>query len=61
MFRWRISVFGKTPAISLGTVTAPRQVPSRKQAIEFYSIPAEQQFRVVAVKIEEGEKVKVKS
>jgi len=53
MFRWRITIFGKTPAISLGTVTAPNEETARQQAIEFYSIPASQKFRVVAVRIEE--------
>jgi hypothetical protein len=38
---------------------APDEATARQQAIEFYSIPAEQQFRVVAVKIEEPKKAKV--
>jgi hypothetical protein len=61
MFKWRISILGKTPAIPLGTVTAPDEASARQQAIEFYSIEPAQQFRVVAVKIEEAKKAKVKS
>jgi hypothetical protein len=38
MYKWRISIFGKTPAISLGTVKAPDEATARQQAIEFYSI-----------------------
>jgi hypothetical protein len=60
MFRCRISIFGKTPAISLEAVTAPDEESARQQAIKFYSIPAAQQFRVVAVKVED-KKAKVKS
>jgi hypothetical protein len=56
MYRWRISIFGKTPAIPLGTVTAPDEATARKQAIDFYSIPPNQQFRVVAVKLDEAKK-----
>jgi hypothetical protein len=58
MFRWRISIFGKTPASSLGTVTAPDEVTAKQRAVEFFSIPASQQFRVVAVKLAEAKKVK---
>jgi len=50
-----ISTFGKTPAIPLG-VRAPDEETAPQQAIEFYSIPASQQFRVVAVKIAEAKK-----
>lgn len=45
----------KTPAISLGAVTAPDEETARQQAIEFYSIPLSQKFRVVAVEIGGGE------
>lgn len=38
MFSWRISIFGRTPAIPLGTVTAPDEASARQQAIDFYSI-----------------------
>lgn len=62
MFKWRISILGKTPAISIGTVKAPDEATARQQAIEFYSISPSQHFRVVAVKIEEAKpKAKVKS
>jgi hypothetical protein len=57
MFGWRISIFGKK-VISLGSVRAPGEASARQQAIEFYSIPPGQQFRVLAVKIEEAEKAK---
>jgi len=33
----------------------------RKQAIEFFSIPENQQFRVVAVRVEEAKKTKAKA
>jgi len=58
MFRWRISIFGKTTAAQLGIVTAPDAETARQRAIEFYSIPASQLFRVLAVKIEEAKKAK---
>jgi len=45
----------KTPAISLDAVTAPDEEIARQQAIEFYSIPLSQKFRVVAVEIGGGE------
>jgi hypothetical protein len=61
MFRWRISIFGKTPATSLGTVQAPDEQTARQRAIEFYSIEPSQQFRVVAVKIEEAKKARAQA
>ena len=48
-----------TPQKNLGHVDAPDEETAREQAIEFYSIPASQQFRVVAVRIEGAKKVKV--
>ena len=59
MFKWRISILGKTPAIPLGSVRAPDEETARERAIEFYSIPDNQQFRVVAVKVAEAKKIKV--
>jgi len=53
LFKWRISIFGKTPAVRLGSVTAPDEEIARQQAIELYSIPPSQKFRVMAVRIEE--------
>ena len=41
----------KPPATPLGIVRAPDKETARQQAIEFYSIPQNQQFRVVAVRI----------
>jgi hypothetical protein len=40
MFRWRIGIFGKTPATRRGAVMALDEESARQQAIEFYSIPA---------------------
>jgi hypothetical protein len=51
MLRWRISVFGATPARSLGVVTAPNEDSAKAKAIEFFSIEPAQQFRVVAIKL----------
>jgi hypothetical protein len=60
MFRWSVSYFGKTGE-TLGTVEARNEAEACREAIEFYSIEPSQQFRVVAVKITEAKKVKVKS
>ena len=51
MYRWRISIFGKTPARSLGTVTAPDEASAVVKAIEFFCIEPTLQFRVVAVRL----------
>jgi hypothetical protein len=51
MYRWRISIFGKTPARSLGTVAAPDEVSAVAKAIEFFCIEPALQFRVVAVRL----------
>jgi hypothetical protein len=59
MFRWR-TIFGKTPARALGTVAAPDEPSAVARAIEFQIEPA-MQFRVVAVKVVEAKKAKVKS
>jgi hypothetical protein len=53
MFRWRISIFGKTPARTLGTVSASNELSAVTKAIEFFQIEPAMQFRVVAVKVEE--------
>jgi len=55
-----VSYFGKTGQ-TLGAVEAPSEAMACKEAIKFYDIPPNQQFRVVAVKIEEEKKAKVKS
>jgi hypothetical protein len=57
MFRWRVSYFGKTGQ-TLGNIEAKDAEAARKEAIEFYDVPQEQQFRVVAVKIEEAKRPK---
>jgi len=36
-----------------GTVEAPNEAEACKQAIEFYDVPANQQFRVVATQVVE--------
>jgi len=51
MYRWRISIFRKTPARSLSTVAAADEATARTKAIEFFSIEPAQQFRIVAVKM----------
>jgi hypothetical protein len=51
MFCWRISIFGKTPVRSLGTVAAPNEAAAKERAIEFFGIEPAMQFRVVAVKL----------
>jgi hypothetical protein len=61
MFRWRITIFGKTPARTLGTVAAPDEPSAMTRAIEFFQVEPAMQFRVVAVKVEEAKKAKVKS
>jgi hypothetical protein len=53
--------FWQNPSKLARHCRAPDEETARRQAIEFYSIPASQQFRVVAVKIEEAKKLKVKS
>jgi hypothetical protein len=53
-----VSYFGKTGE-TLGTVEARSEAEACREAIEFYSIPPEQQFRVVAVRIEEAKKAKL--
>jgi hypothetical protein len=61
MYMWRISIFGKTPAVPLGTVTAPDEATARQQAIDFYGIAENQRFRVVAVQIAEQMKKPAKA
>ena len=53
MYRWRISIFGKTPARSLGIITAPDdEAAARTKAIEYFHIEEALKFRVVATKLE---------
>ena len=54
MYRWRISIFGKTPARAIGTVLAPDEATAESRAIEFYAIQPDQHFRVVAVKLDKS-------
>jgi hypothetical protein len=54
MFQWRITIFGKTPARALGTVTAPDEASAVSKAIEFFQVEPAMQFRVVAVKVAEA-------
>ena len=55
MYKWRVSYFGKTGQ-TLGTVEATNEASARKEAIEFYDIPANQQFRVVVVQLADTKK-----
>jgi hypothetical protein len=53
MFRWRISIFGKTPARSLGIITAPDdEAVARTKAIEYFHLEPALEFRVVATKLD---------
>jgi hypothetical protein len=54
MYRWRIFIFGKTPARALGTLVAPDATTAESRAIEFYAIRPDQHFRVVAVKLDKS-------
>src|SRR5215467_7698290 len=44
MFRWRISIFGKTPATRFGAVMAPDEETAKQKAIAFHGIPSAEQF-----------------
>jgi hypothetical protein len=44
MVRWRITIFGKTPARALGTVMAPDEQSAVTKAIEFFQIEPALQF-----------------
>ena len=52
MYRWRISVFAKTPARLLGVVSAADEATAVAKAIEFFGIEPAEQFRVEATKLE---------
>ena len=53
MYRWRISIVSKTPARSLGIITAPDdEAAARTKAIEYFHIEEALKFRVVATKLE---------
>jgi len=54
MYRWRISLFGKTPARYLGTISAPSQAAAIEKGIEFFGISEGQRFRVVAEQVVEA-------
>src|SRR5262245_35534622 len=54
MYRWRISLFGKTPARYLGTLSAPSQAAAIEKGVEFFGISEEQRFRLVAEQIIEA-------
>jgi hypothetical protein len=58
MYRWRVSIFGKS-ARSLGSIVAPDdEASARAKAIEFFHVEPAHQFRVVVTKVE---KVKAKA
>jgi hypothetical protein len=53
LYRWRISIFGKTPARSLGIITAPDdETAAKAKGIEYFDIEPALQFRVVATKLD---------
>jgi hypothetical protein len=52
MFRWRISIFGKTPARSLGTILAPGEAIARIKAIEYFHVEPALQFRVAVARLD---------
>jgi len=54
MYRWRISLFGKTPARYLGTVMARDQAAAVSAGIELFGIAETLRFRVVAERIVEA-------
>jgi hypothetical protein len=51
MYRWRVFIFGKSPARSLGTIAAPDEAAAKTKAIEYFHIEPEHQFRVVVAKV----------
>jgi hypothetical protein len=52
MFRWRVSIFGKS-ARSLGSIIAPDdETMARAKAIEYFHIEPAHHFRVVVTKVE---------
>jgi hypothetical protein len=52
MFRWRISIFGKTPARSLGTILAPDEAIARIKGIEYFHVEPAHQFRVAVARLD---------
>ena len=58
MFRWRVSIFGKSPARPLGIISAPNdEKAATAKAIEYFHVEPALQFRVVVTKLD---KVKTK-
>jgi len=57
MSKWRIIYIGNV-CFSLGISDAATEALARKEAIDFYDITSDQQFRVVAVKVEEAKRAK---
>ena len=55
MYRWRISLFGKIPARSLGVIVAPDQASATTKAIDYFRIESTQRFRVVAMQLDKVE------
>jgi hypothetical protein len=50
--RWRVSIFGKTPARSLGTVAAADEATAVTKTIEYFHIEPAHHFCVVVTKLE---------
>ena len=55
MYRWRISLFGKIPAHSLGVIVAPDQASATTKAIDYFRMESTQRFRVVAMQLDKVE------
>jgi hypothetical protein len=51
MWRWRVSIFGKT-ARSLGIIAPEDEPKARARACEFFHVEPAHQFRVVVTKLE---------
>jgi hypothetical protein len=52
MYLWRVLIFGKSPARSLGTIIAPdNEKAATAKAIDFFCIEEALQFRVVVEKL----------
>ena len=52
MFRWRVSIFGKSSARPLGIISAPNdEKAATAKAIEYFCVEEALHFRVVVTKL----------
>jgi hypothetical protein len=52
MYRWRVSIFGKSPARPLGIISAPNnEKAATAKAIEYFCIEEALHFRVVVTNL----------